>query len=148
MAPGHRIVVSVPRMKLVEQTISAIREVVPRSRVGAWYGVKKEYKPIIVCCNASMATRAERIHCEGHQVDLWFCDEAHRSAATLTTLARADGIGHIQLHCSGTDVAFHVGPMTDILTVDPSPPLGDQGRHAQHHFRVRSRGRCGRGRAC
>jgi hypothetical protein len=68
------VVVTTPTKKLVEDLASTIREW--GVSVGRFYtDAKQTHHRVVVCCNDSLPTLADRID----PPDLWICDEAHKS---------------------------------------------------------------------
>jgi len=77
--PGWILLNTVPKQDLVEQTVREARKVLGAHLVGAWYGKKKELRPIVVCCHDSMGTLADRLDADGRKVAFWLADEGHKA---------------------------------------------------------------------
>jgi len=75
---GESIVVTTPKLDLVDQISATIREVVGARHVGTFDGrTKQPTRPIVVTCVPSAPTLADAMQEAGRDCTLWIADEAH-----------------------------------------------------------------------
>lgn len=79
LQPKYRIIVTVPKLKLLKQTVKDARKVLGRGSVAPWYGVHKHDAQIIVCCQDSMESLLDMLDMHGLKVAIWMADECHRA---------------------------------------------------------------------
>ena len=88
LRPGWRILVTVPRQALVEQTHAEAQRVLGRGVVGRFYGRRKEANaPIVIACHDSLDRLVEAWTMAGYRCALWMADECHRSNAPIVQAA-------------------------------------------------------------
>ena len=78
---GWHIVVVVPRIALVLQTVESLGKRLGASSVSAWYGRTKQLAQVVVVCIDSLRTFADRFLAAGHKTGLLILDECHRAGA-------------------------------------------------------------------
>jgi superfamily II DNA or RNA helicase len=83
LRPGWHIVVTVPKISLVEQLVRELSERLGALRVAAYYGRGRAVAPVIVCCQASLTHLTDVLIRDGLRIALWMADEAHRADAPL-----------------------------------------------------------------
>ena len=77
-AAGRKIVVTAPRQALVEQLAETMRAWLGEDNVGRYYsGAKECFRPVVICCNASVQSLRETLEEREQKVALLICDEAH-----------------------------------------------------------------------
>jgi len=80
--PDGVVVISVPTVRLVEQTAATLEKRFGPDQIGQFYTAKKEWAfPVVVACNPSVCNLAETLQRAMVPVTLWIADEVHRSQA-------------------------------------------------------------------
>lgn len=83
-SPERAVVIAAPSQNLVRQLSETVAWRCGASRVGAYYGAKKQPKrQIIVTCNPSLANLAAELATQGRRVALLIADECHKTEAAL-----------------------------------------------------------------
>ena len=78
--PDHRVVVTAPSIRLVEQLADTFSRWLPPGTVGKWYTHGKQGgRQVIVACNPSAASLAQHLDSHGIRADLWIADECHKT---------------------------------------------------------------------
>lgn len=96
---GGVVVVSAPTRALVAQLAGTIGARIGVEHVGQFYSARKDTaQRVIVACNPSLSTLADRLDVAGRPVVLWIVDEAHGSECdTLHEFAARTTCGRIGL---------------------------------------------------
>ena len=95
---GWRLVVTVPKVSLVEQTGRDVAAAL--GSVSLYYTRRKEVAaPVVVCCIDSLDTLLTDLEVRGLRVALWMADECHRgnTAAVRATVERMQPVTRIGL---------------------------------------------------
>ena len=93
---GSQIIVSAPTEKLVNQLGETMAQRLGRSKVGLYYGKRKQpHRPVVVACTRSLSSLAHDIR---RPPKLWVADECHGTEAegvrnAITELAPERAIG-------------------------------------------------------
>ena len=84
-AGDRAIVVTAPRQALVSQLAGTMRAWLGEESVGRYFeGAKEHDRPVVIACNASVASLRDALEERGRRVALLICDEAHGTqGATL-----------------------------------------------------------------
>lgn len=78
--PDHRVVITAPSIRLVDQLAETFSQWLPPGMVGRWYTHAKEGgRQVIVACNPSAASLAQHLDSHGIRADLWIADECHKT---------------------------------------------------------------------
>jgi superfamily II DNA or RNA helicase len=132
-AGEFRVIVSVPRQSLVEQTVAEARAFLPRSKipglptVGAWYANANEDARIIVVCHDSVPGLISSL-C-GKPVVFWMFDEVHKANSDAMVALRAQVAPKVVLGVTATPfTSDRRNPLRGWTRVAFSYPIGAPGK--------------------
>jgi superfamily II DNA or RNA helicase len=78
--PDHRVVVTAPSIRLVDQLADTFSSWLPSGCVGKWYTHGKQGgRQVTVACNPSAVALAQHLAGHGIVADLWIADECHKT---------------------------------------------------------------------